>query len=116
MWVEHISSQVIPFFYKLLMEQTPDGQAVLRTTLLAGLATASRNAHFVRPLGGALSTVEVVRVSHVGFSGEVVETQHCETRRNNRRQQTSGKLAAGRVDKAGRCANEADPHRCWCRR
>ncbi len=34
MWVEHISSQVIPFFYKLLMEQTPDGQAALRTTLL----------------------------------------------------------------------------------
>jgi hypothetical protein len=25
---------VIPFFYKLLMEQTPDGQAALRTTLL----------------------------------------------------------------------------------
>ena len=51
MWVEHISSQVIPFFYKLLMEQTPDGQAALRTTLLAGLATASRMMTAVSPSG-----------------------------------------------------------------
>ena len=51
MWVAHISSQVIPFFYKLLMEQTPDGQAAHRTTLLAGLATASRMMTAVSPSG-----------------------------------------------------------------
>ena len=51
MWVEHISSQVIPFSYKLMMEQTPDGQAALRTTLLAGLATASRMMTAVSPSG-----------------------------------------------------------------
>ena len=42
---------MIPFFYKLLMEQTPDGQAALRTTLLAGLATASRMMTAVSPSG-----------------------------------------------------------------
>ena len=51
MWVEHISSHVISFFYKPLMEQTPDGQAALRTTLLAGLATANRMMTAVSPSG-----------------------------------------------------------------
>ena len=44
-------SQEIPFLYKLLMDQTPDGQAAHRTTLLAGLATADRMMTAVSPSG-----------------------------------------------------------------
>jgi glutathione S-transferase len=42
MWTEHCNSQVIPHFYKLLMEQTQTGQAAIRAQLCEGLAAAAR--------------------------------------------------------------------------
>ena len=42
MWTEHCSSQVIPHFYRLLMEPTAAGRAAIRARLCEGLAAASR--------------------------------------------------------------------------